>query len=216
MMAVLRYALLKSMRDGSLVAFTLGPVIMIGSALLGVALFTEGAHALPLTISPQWSAARTAAEIAPVNMFVGALFACLAGFWGFRGEVVSKSMGTFLLAVRPLTIQTAATIFGAAAGFAGYIANSIALLALTAALPPHPVRMAIETAILCLCAAAGGSLAVTISSEAWAIIPVYLCGVLAVPWLIKAHGILPILIALVLTMTFIATSTFLLKRRCAT
>ena len=216
MMAVLRYALLKSMRDGSLVAFALGPVIMVGAAVLGIALFARGTHTYPLTITPEWSAARTAAEIAPVNMFIGAVFACLAGFWSFRGEVVSKSMGAFILAVRPISIQTATTIFGATAGFAGYIATSVVLLALTASLPPHPIQLAVETAFLCLCAAAGGSLAVTISTEAWAIIPLYLSGVIAMPWLIKARGFLPILIAVVLTMAFIATSTLLLRRRCAT
>jgi hypothetical protein len=214
--AVLRYAFLKNLRDGSLAAFVLGPFIMLTAPLLGVAAFTTGLRMFPLSIDPQWSPARSAAEMAPVTVFIAALFAALAGFWGFRGEIVSRSMGSFVLAVRPVKIQIAATLFGAAAGFAGYFLASVALFTLTAALPPHPARLVVDAAIMCLFGAAGGSLAVIVSSEPWAIIPLFVCGIVVMSWLFKMRGAAPELIGLALSLICILVSAFFLERRCAT
>ena len=216
MIAILRYAFLKNMRDGSLAAFLLGPIIMLTAPLLGVATFQKGGLAYPLSMNPQWTAARSAAAIAPVALFIAALFASLAGFWGFRGEIVSRSMGSFVLAVRPVKIQIASALFGAAAGFAGYILTSASLFTLMAALPPHPARLVVDAAIMCLCGAAAGSLAVIVSSEPWAIIPLYVCGIVVGPWLIKMRGAAPELIGLALSLICVVVSAFFLERRCAT
>jgi hypothetical protein len=214
--AILHYAFLKNMRDGSLAAFVLGPFIMLTASLLGVAVFTKGLLAYPLSLDANWSPARSAAEIAPVTVFIAALFAALAGFWGFRGEIVSRSLGSFVLAVRPVKIQLASTLFGAAAGFGGYILTSVSLFTLMAALPPHPVRLAVDAAIMCLCGSAAGSLAVILSSEPWAILPLYLFGIVVMPWLIKMRGAVPELIGLALSMICVVVSAFFLERRCAT
>ena len=130
MIAILRYAFLKNKRDGSLAAFLLGPIIMLSAPLLGVAAFLKGGPVYPLSLDPQWSAARTAANMAPAAMCAVAFFAALAGFWGFRSEIANRSIGSFVLAARPATIQTASALFGAAAGFAGYLGER----------PPHSSR----------------------------------------------------------------------------
>lgn len=216
MIAILRYAFLKNMRDGSLAAFVLGPFIMLTAPLLGVAAFTKGLLVFPLSFEPQWSPARSAAGIAPVTVFVATLFAALAGFWGFRGEIISRSMGSFMLAVRPVKIQIASTLFGAAAGFAGYILTSVSLFSLMAALPPHPVHLVTDAAILCLFGAASGSLVVILSSEPWAIVPLFLFGMVVVFWLSKMRGGMPEPVGLVLSIICVAVSAFFLERRCAT
>jgi hypothetical protein len=212
--AILRYAFLKNMRDGSLAAFVLGPIIMLTAPLLGSAAFNKG-PAYPMTMDPHMSAARNAAMMAPAAVFIAALFAALAGFWSFRGEIVSRSMGSFVLAVRPVKIQIAAMLFGATAAFAGYLGTSASLFTLMNALPPHPARLVIDAAILCLFGSAGGSLAVIISSEPWAIIPLFVA-IAVMPWLVKARGGLPELTGLALTIICVAVSTFFLERRCGT
>ncbi len=216
MIAILRYAFLKNLRDGSLAAFVLGPIIMLAAPLLGMVAFNKGGLADALSMDPRSSAARSAMVLAPVAMFIAAGFAALAGFWGFRSEVASRSMGSFVLAARPATIQTALTLFGAAAAFVAYLGMSASLFALTNALPPDPWRLAFDAAIMCLCGASIGALVVTVSSEPWAMVPVYVCGILLVPWLIKTRGAVPELIALGLSIIFVTASTFLLERRCAT
>ena len=215
MIAVLRYAFLKNMRDGSLAAFILGPIIMLTAPLMGVAAFTRDLRVYPLSISPQWSAARSAAEMMVPMLFIAALFAALAGFWAFRGEIVSRSMGSLVLALRPVKIQTATMLFGAAAGFAGFLCAGISLFALMNALPPHPLRVLLNAVVLCLFGGAAGSLTVSISAEPWAIIPLYVCGIVVVMWLAKAPDLVPILIGLILTVVCIAVSAFFLERRCA-
>ena len=216
MIAILRYAFLKNLRDGSLAAFLLGPIIMLTAPLLGVAAFTKGLVVYPLSIDAHLTPARSAAEMAPVTVFIAALFAALAGFWSFRGEIISRSMGSFVLAVKPVKIQIASTLFGAAAGFAGYILTSVSLFTLMAALPPHPVHLITDAAILCLFGAASGSVAVILSSEPWAIAPLFLFGMVVIPWLAKMRGAAPELIGLVLSIICVAVSAFFLERRCAT
>jgi hypothetical protein len=213
--ALLRYAFLKNLRDGSLAAFILGPVIMLTAPLLGAAVFNKG-PAYPMRMDDHISAARNAAMMAPATVFIAALFAALAGFWSFRGEIVSKSMGSFVLAVKPLKIQLAAMLFGGGAAFAGYLGTALSLSALMNALPPNPGRLLLDAAILCLFGAAGGSLAVIVSSEPWAIIPMFVCGALIVPSLAKMRGPLPELTAVALILICISISAFFLERRCAT
>lgn len=216
MIAILRYAFLKNLRDGSLAAFLLGPIVMLAAPLLGIGLLSRESSVYPLTLDARYSAARSAATIAPVVLFISAFFSALAGFWSLRGEYVSRSMGIFVLAQRPAKIQAAAALFGAAAGFAGFIGASVTLFTLMAALPPHPMRMVLDAAILCLLSAAAGSLAVLISSEPWAIVPVYLCGLVVIPWLSKGISAWAELIGIVLSILMVAASTFFLERRCAT
>jgi hypothetical protein len=179
-------------------------------------ILNKGGLADALGMDPRSSPGRSAMVLAPVPLFIAALFAALAGFWGLRGEIVSKSMGSFVLAVRPMKIQIAATLFGATAAFAGYIWTSASLFTIVHALPAHPARLVVDAAILCLLSAAAGSLTVIVSSEPWAIVPLYAGGIVVIPWLIKSQGVMPELIALTLTMICVAVSAFFLERRCAT
>lgn len=215
MIALLRYAFLKNMRDGSLAAFVLGPMVMLTASLVGVAAFTKDLRVYPLSISPQWTAARSAAAISLPMLFIAALFASLAGFWGFRGEIVSRSMGSLVLALRPMKIQAATMLFGAFAGFAGFLGTSLSLFALMDALPPHPLRLLLNAAVLCLLGSAAGSLIVSFSSEPWAILPLYVGGIVVVPWLIKTRSVMPLLIGLIMTVVCVAVSALFLERRCA-
>jgi hypothetical protein len=216
MMAILRYAFLKNLRDGSLAAFILGPIIMLTAPLLGSAFFGEGGPRFPAKMDMTMSAARNAAMLAPATLFITALFASLAGFWSLRSEIISKSMGTFVLAVRPVKIQIAAMLFGAGAAFAGYIGTALSLSALLNALPPNPVRLILDAAILCLFGAAAGFLAVILSAEPWAIVPLFVAGVAIIPSLAKMRGPLPELTAIALIVICISISAFFLERRCAT
>jgi hypothetical protein len=216
MMAILRYAFLKNMRDGSLAAFILGPVIMIVAPLLGVSIVEKRGIVYPLSMNPHWTGVKTAAEVVPITLTVLALFGALAGFWAFRGEIVTRSIGSFVLAVRPIRVQIAAAIFGASAGLAGFLATSVLLFGLIGSIPPHPLRVVADATILCLCAASAGSLVVIIQSEPWAILIVYVSGLFLLPWLMTSRGILPEAGGLMLAAVCVAVSAFFLERRCAT
>jgi hypothetical protein len=216
MMAILRYAFLKNMRDGSLAAFIIGPVLMLVAPLLGVSMVEKRGFVYPLTMNPHWTGVKTAAEVVPITFSVVALFGALAGFWGFRGEIVTRSIGSFVLAVRPIRVQIAAALFGASAGLAGFFATSVLLFGLIGSIPPHPLRVVADATILCLCAASAGSLMVVIQSEPWAILLVFISGLFFIPWLMKSPGMLPEAAGLMLAAVCVAVSAFFLERRCAT
>jgi len=215
MMAILRYAFLKNMRDGSLTAIVLGPMILLVASLLGVAAFEKGTSMYPLTIDPHSSAARSAAIMAPIVVFASAFFAAMAGFWSFRSEIASRSMGSFILAARPITIQSASTLFAAAAGFAGFLATGACLFTLMNALPPDPWRLMLDAAIFCTCGAAIGAFTVTLSSEPWAMIPACILGLAFIPSLGKSRGTLPELIGVAFPILCVVVATYFLRRRCA-
>jgi hypothetical protein len=215
MIAVLHYAILKSVRDRSLAIFLFGPAIVITASLLGVSL-RDGSLHYPLHMTAEWSPAKSAEVAGIMTTVIAVIFASVASFWTFRSEVATKSIGSFVMARRPISVALALVVFAAVTGFGGWVGGMAAVGALTAAFPAKLASLALAIAIVLLAAASLGALMVTISTEPPSIIGVYCAVMLLLPWLTKAEYRSPLLIvALVLSMLCTVVCAFLLERRCA-
>lgn len=219
MMAVLRYALLKSWRDRSLVAFMIWPMLAGVGPWIAMTLERHAGRNAP---SPE--------DIAHISGMIGAMtgvsLASMFAFWTFRSEVATRAVGAFLFAARPLTVIASLILFGAAGGLAStlIVEGTLAVLAGTAPV----IRLAsgvLSIVVSSFMGAALGALAVTISAQ-----PTMLIGglwgtyaVLAAPLIAKGESIerhvttLPEhLFYLTVAVVAAGLAAFLLERRCAT
>jgi len=215
MIAVLHYAFLKSTRDRSLAVFLLGPALVIAASLLG-ATIAQGGPIYPLHMSRQMSATQNAEMAALVLAFFAMMFGTVAGFWIFRTEVATKTIGSFLMARRPIAVSLAQVTFAAAIGFGAWVLGTITVALLTSALPPAIGWFAVGVAVASIAAASIGALVVTISPQPammpWAIL---VCTPL-LPLLVNP-AVRPKLLYVVpaVAILVIAVSAFLLERRWA-
>jgi hypothetical protein len=214
MIAVLHYALLKSIRDRSLAIFVLGPALVIAASLLG-ATIAEGFR-YPFYVSRQMSAAQNAEMVALILTFFVMMFGTVAAFWTFRPEVVTKTIGSFLMARRPLTVALAQVTFAAAVTFSAWIAGILTIAALTSALPPAIGVFAVGAAVAALAAASIGALVLTISPQPAMVLWAFLACTALLPLLVNP-AVRPKLLYIVPVMAilFTAVSAFLLERRWA-
>ena len=215
MIAVLHYALLKSLRDKSLPVFVLGPSLVIAASLLGATLAQGGLH-YPLYMSRQMSAARNAEMSALVLTFFAMAFGTVAAFWTLRPEVVTKTIGSFLMARRPLTVALAQVTFAAAIAFSAWVVGIITIAALTSALPPAIGWFALGAAVASIGAASVGALVLTISPQPAMVIWAFLACTTMLPLLVHP-AVRPTLLFVVPVVSILLTavSAFLLERRWA-
>ncbi|HYS52826.1 MAG TPA: hypothetical protein VER58_03550 [Thermoanaerobaculia bacterium] len=216
MIALLRYAYLKSVRDGSLIAFLLPATLVSLSGLSGVTLSQGHRPHYPFFLNVQFSPVQNATLAAQIAIAVSVLFAVIPAFWTFRPEISSRSIGSFFFATRPLTVALALILFAAAVGLAGWIVSMAVIGVLTTALPTHMALMALKVAAGCLAASAIGALVVTISPQPGAIVISYVGCIALVPWIEKSKSSLQLIAAVAASIVCAALSAYLLERRCAT
>lgn len=215
MIGLLHYALLKSLRDRSLAAFLGAPALVVTASLLGGSLL-RGQLRYPLTMSADLRPAQNTDLMAMIVTLIAISFTGMSAFWTFRNEVATKTIGSFMMARRPLSVALALVVFAAATGIAGWVAGMAAAGALTLALPANLASFALAFAIASLAAASLGALLVTISAQpatmAWA----FLGSVPMLPGLLNA-SIRPqlLVIAPLVAMVCTGACAFLLERRCA-
>jgi len=217
--AVLRYAFLKTSRDGSLVAFLVFPVLAAIGPWLGVTLGSRFGESGP---GPKEMAEMSAMMGGTVAISLASMFA----FWTFRGEIASRSIGAFLFASRPLTIVIALIIFGTVGGFAAMLVVDGSLAVLAGASPStHLLSFVLNVLAFSLTAAAIGVLSVTISAQ-----PTMLIGALwgtyvlfLIPPILRDkrnEGYIPsipeYLVLFAVAFVCAGVATILLERRCAT
>jgi hypothetical protein len=215
MIALLRYAYLKSVRDGSLIAFLLPATLVSLSGLTGVTLDAEHRLHYPFFMNVHFSPVQNATLAAQVALAVSVLFSVIPAFWTFRPEIASRSIGSFFLATRPLTVASALILFAAAVGVAGWFGAMAVIGALTTALPAQLALMALKVAAGCLAASAVGALIVSISPQPGMIIGSYVGCVVLVPWVEKSKSSLQLIAAVVASIVCAALSAYLMERRCA-
>lgn len=214
MRALLRYATLKSLRDGTLGAFLIAPMLMPVAALSGVTF--DGFHLrFPMFLNPHYTAAQNAASAAGIAGAVGALFAAIPAFWAFRSEIRSRSIGLFAFAARPIVIVLSLILFAAAIGFAGWISAIVLITVLTTALPPNIGLIAVKMLMATIASSSVGAMIVTISAEPAMIVCSYLGCLTLIPWMEKAKGPVQLTLPLIVSVICFAIATFLLERRCA-
>lgn len=217
MIALLRYSILKSRRENFLFALLFSPAIMILAPLLGTVAYwmTRGVITWPLSADPTLPASNTARVMGIGGSFLSTIAAGVGGFWIFRQEMFNRTLGFFILAVRPRSIAVAATIYGATAGVASYLVIVASGAALTAHLPQQPARQLLLTIACCLAASALGITLLSFSSEISMLMPVY-AGSIALAGLVSTSES-PVLAAAVAAGGGLLTTiaSFMLRRRCA-
>jgi len=215
MIALLRYLYLKSARDSSLFAFLFVPALMPVAALSGVTL----KHGLqyPFYMDALYTPVQNATLAATIAMGTSVLFASIASFWTLRAEITTRSIGSFLLAARPLTIALALILFAAAIGLAGWVGAVALTGALTTAVMPHLALITLKVVVALIAASAAGALVVTISPQPGMIIGSYVGCAVLIPLLAKStKGSVQLLVAVVVAIVCTLLAAFLLERRCAT
>lgn len=215
MTALLRYLLLKSWRDSSLITFLIVPMLVPVAALAGVTL-ANGHLQYPFYMNVQYTPVQNATLVAAIAMATASLFASISAFWALRPEIANRSVGAFFFAARPLTVALTLILFGAALAWTAWIGALAIIGALTSALPANLLLATLRVAAGCLAASAAGALVVTISPQPAMIVASYFGCVVLIPMLAKSKGSVQLLVALVVAMVCTALSAFLLERRCAT
>jgi hypothetical protein len=215
MMALLRFAFLKSMRDHSLPAFV-SIVVLVPFAALAGATLGKGHWHYPFYLNAQYTPLQNANLAGAIVLVIAVFFSAIPAFWTFRPEIETRSIGSLLLAARPLTVALALILFAASIGLMGWIGAMAVIGALTGALPSHLALMTLKLATGVLAASSIGALVVTVSPQPFMIVCSYLACLFLVPFVASSKGWLQILAALVAAILCTALTTFLLERRCAT
>ena len=215
MSALLRYAVVKSLREHLLAGLLLAPLVLACAPLLGVALFgmLRGQPVYPMHV-PDESAEGTAAMFGVVIVIVSALVAAIGAFWIFRREIASRAVGFFFLARPPRVVSVVSAMYGFAAGAAAFLLARTALIVLTAT-PPENLAGEIGLAAISIAfGSALGSLLVAISTETAILVIAYVLVIAAVE-LLRPGNLLRTVAALLLAAAMLQTATIVLRRRCA-
>lgn len=215
MSALLRYAILKSWRDGTLPALLLAPSVMIGApTLIGVLVqIVRGEATYPIAIRA--GQLDGPAVFGPALVVVAATIAGVAAFWSFRGEAASRTAGFFFLARRPADVSIAAAVFGTAAAICSYGIALLTVALFCAALPPGVGSQFAALLVASCVAAALGAAAVAVSSEVTMLVPVYIAAVAVAVIFVRSFEPLPLGLAAVVVAVLMILTPFLWRYRCA-
>jgi hypothetical protein len=213
--ALLRYAMVKSLREHLLAGLVLAPLVLTCAPLLGMAFFgmLRGQPTYPMHV-PDESAEGTASMFTVIIAIVSALIAAFGAFWIFRGEIASRAVNFFFLARPPRVVSVVSAIYGFFAGVAAFLLARTAIIVLTATPPEDVAREIAVAAISIALGSALGSLLVAISSEAAILVVAYVIIVATVELLLPGNPIRAAA-AVLLAAAMLQTATIVLRRRCA-
>ena len=216
MMALLRYIVLKSLRERLLMPLLLMPAILHLAAML--ALMTRASwkseQVYPFTLMG-YSQQSVVAVLTLVATISGAVCAAVAAFLAFQTEVKNRSIGLFLLAVRPIRIDASAAVFGTMIGLGSMLPAMALSMAATAAVPEDLFLRAPFTFVFAFLAACGAVLLLSFSPDFGSLIglPVLIVPI-AIAFRFGSTMILATSIAIGVLAVLIASHG--LQRRCAT
>ncbi|HUP61046.1 MAG TPA: hypothetical protein VNA69_11565 [Thermoanaerobaculia bacterium] len=215
MNALLRYAVVKSLRDHLLAGLLLAPLVLTVSPMLGVAAIgaVRGDSFYPFHI-PAATPAATGSIFATVTAIVSAFVAGVGAFWIFRSEIASRAVNFFFLARHPRAVSGASTVYGFAAGMLAYGAARVSVAALTASPQPAAKELLTVTATI-LIGSSLGSLLVAISAEPAILVPVYAGVMISSISLLESADLQRIAVAVAFALALIQAAPIVLRRRCA-
>lgn len=213
MIALLRYLVLKTVRDGSLVIFLATPAVMLSSALIGATLI-QGVR-YPLYFDTQMSALENARLGASISIVSAIFFATLAAFWTLRPETASRSIGSFVFAARPLTIVFTLTLFATVVGMLSWLPALVVVRAFVSVLPLHLMSLFVKLVVGCMVLSSTGACVLMISTEPATIVGPYILCVLMMALLNDTSTVVQLAAAAILVVISIPLATILLERRCA-
>jgi hypothetical protein len=167
-------------------------------------------------MSPQFSPQQNATLAGQITTGICVLFTVIIAFWTFRSEIATRSVGSFLLAARPLALSLALILFAAAIGLAGWIGGMAMIGVLTTAMPPHLALLALKVAAGTVAASALGTLVVTISPNPGMVLGAYLVCIISIVWIEKSTSLSQLIGAVAVAIVCAGLASFFLERRCAT
>jgi hypothetical protein len=219
--ALLRYAILKSLRDGTLAALLLAPAVMVLAPLLGVSAFhaIRGQGTYPLELDPNMPPAATAMGISLAGAIISTLGSGLAAFWLFRREVATHTLGSLMLAARSRTIVLSAVAYAATGGIGAFLFCVLMVLLFTLHLPSEGLTILLLAACSSLLASATGVLLLTFSSDRSMLAPLGATSIFVAFLTFQLRSV-PAGIAVAAVafagIVLFSVAAVLLERRCAT
>lgn len=209
MIALLHYAWLKGWRDRSIPVFALIPTVQFTFMVIGFSVAT-GHVSYPFT-SPDWTG-----DFPGVAILIPSVIGSLSAFWTFRAEVATRAVDSFVVASRPAAVTAALTVVGTVTAVSAWIAGLATIVLLTADLPAGFVSLLINGALGALAGASLGALYVAILPQPTMLIWAFVAGTPVAPLIFNPatrRYLVPV--ALAVTLVAMTSSTFLLRRRCA-
>ena len=216
MSALLRYAIMKSMRDHLLAGLLLAPLVLASAPMLGMAVGSmfRGEPVYPFHV-PESSPQGTFDTFGVVAMIVSALVAGIGAFWIFRSEIASRAVHFFFLAHPPRAVSATSAIYGFVVGLLAYSISRTAITLMTAAPQPHAARDFAVAAVAIWIGSALGSLLVAISSEAAILVIAYAVVIVATVQLLQSVTVVRMGIAILFAAVLLQAAAIVLRRRCA-
>lgn len=216
MIALLRYAFLRSSRESLLYSLLFGPGVMLVSPLLVIACysFIRGQSAYPVSLDDSLTPEATARLVGEIGRMLGALSASFASFSIFRQELADRSLGFFLLAIRSRSVVLAATVYGVVAGLAGFLVLVAGVAALTAHWPPFTPALFASLIVSTVAAAALGAAIAAISPEQTMLVAAAVGSLVFAMILGKWPVPFALLLILITGALLIEGASTILRRRC--
>ena len=215
MIAILRYLVLKTWRDSSLIAFVMIPVFGPVAALAGSTL-AKGHFAYPLYLNVHYTPVQSATLAAQIAFAAAFMFSSISSFWTLRPEVATRAVGAFVLAARPFSIAFALVTFATAVAMTGWLGALGMIALLTSVLPAGAGMLMLKVFVASVAASAIGALVLMISAQPAMIAVGYMSCAVIIAFLEKAKDPTQLLTGVAVVIICVPLSAFLLERRCAT
>ena len=217
MKALLRYALMKGMRESFVYPLLFGPAVFFSTPLITRGLYEviRGRGTWPLSIAINLTPAGSVEILTPVALIFSAIIAGAGAFWIFRSEMTGRTIGFFVLARRPAIVAATATLFGAVAGVCAF-AFAVGMLALlTGSVATRVVDYSAAMVIVAIASSALGTLAVAVSQDTSMLFPVFGMATVAGVSLADRPSV-PLYVSVIAVAVIASVAApFLWRRRCA-
>ena len=210
MKALLRYAIVKGIREKHLIAVVFGPAILIGTVGIGfiVRSLVTG-HAFGDTTIVE--------KLGSALIEVGALSAVIAGGGGtfrvFRKELADRSVASLVLASRPSMIVLAAMIYGVTSGVIALVLALLTAGAVTFS-SAFPLPMFLYGCFAIIVATAAAIAACSISPDPAVLVPSLII-MLPLSVSIEMQKMPALIAGAVILFVLPPIASFLVERRCA-
>lgn len=217
MIALLRYAILKTWREQLAIGLLLAPVVMLALPLLAMALnnLRLGQPAYPLSFDPRLGPGGTAAMIGEVVLLICGMVGGVASFRVFAREIAAKGLGFFYLALPPRTVATAAAVYGVLIGMGSWLVAMSVVSVLTASFPAEAGRQFLIALISSAVCSTLGSVMVRISTDATMLVPVYVAGAALGMTLLESGTPIAFALSIAAVLLMMVIAQILWRRRCA-
>jgi hypothetical protein len=215
MKALLRYVMIKSVREKHLLALLIGPALLILAPVGGFMLraLVTGNPIYPFVFDANLSAEKSRAVLADVAVVISAFGTGAATFWIFRKEIADRSVASLVLASRPLLLVVTAIAYGVTIGFAACLVALGTISITTLSMPQTLLRVLFPAFIAIVIASVVGVAAASIQPEPGMFFVMGIVVVICTMFTLRTPGAW--IAAAVSTIVLPVIASFLLERRCA-